>query len=119
MEEYKASDDFRFKVSEGAAFAYHIGSKDYLKKVKESFPEVDFSHIVLSVRESSNDQDKEEGEATPSALATPLGVIIVVSPAPKAPALADIEAPNLDKVQVNVLLRKFLLRLLPRILRKT
>ncbi|KAG1358555.1 hypothetical protein COCNU_08G000010 [Cocos nucifera] len=59
MVEYKASDNFRFEVAEDAIFTYHIGFKKYLKKVKESFPEVDVSCIVLRVKEPIDDKEEE------------------------------------------------------------
>ena len=44
--EYKASDDLKFEIAEGAIFSYHISFKEYLGKVKEFFFDVDVTHIM-------------------------------------------------------------------------
>ncbi|EHA8590146.1 putative methyltransferase PMT21 [Cocos nucifera] len=69
VEAFKASADFRSKITERAMFTYHIDFKKYLKKVKESLSDANLSRIFPNMLETS-DGSEEENEAIPTKAAT-------------------------------------------------
>ncbi|EHA8587009.1 putative methyltransferase PMT21 [Cocos nucifera] len=58
VEAFKTSKDFRFELAEGAMFAYHIGFKESLRKVKKSFPKADLSQITPSMPEMNGGNEE-------------------------------------------------------------
>ncbi|KAG1354959.1 putative methyltransferase PMT21 [Cocos nucifera] len=69
-----AKEGLKSEVANGAIFAYHLGFKECLGKVKESFPEVEVSHIVPGVKEPIDGEDNG-GKVAPSEVTTLLDVV--------------------------------------------
>ncbi|KAG1342402.1 hypothetical protein COCNU_05G006310 [Cocos nucifera] len=96
VEEYKAPNNFRSKVAEGAISAHYIGFKECLGKVKESFPMIDVSRIISRLKETVDGEHKG-GKATSSKAATPLDIVIA-----ETSITSIVEAPIPDQAQVGV-----------------
>ena len=73
LEDYKASTNLRSKVAKDAVPSYHISFRECSDKMKQLFPEVNASCIVLWLGELVDNEDKEDGAAFPI-VATPTEV---------------------------------------------